>query len=226
MGHFMAILRPIGRCFVAGVFAVLPLVITVAVVIWVAGFVGRLIGPGTAVGTAVEKLGVQFSPNKAFAYTVGWVGVLGVIFLLGVFVQIGAKRLFKDSIDRALRRVPLMGGVYGTAKQLVEMMDKKSESELKGMSVVYCVFGKETGAMFLALMPTRQAFHINGIDYHAVLVPTAPVPVGGSLFFVPVDSVVPANLSVDAFMSIYVSMGVSGPQFLPMPTDLDERPEE
>jgi uncharacterized membrane protein len=38
---------------------------------------------------------------------------------------------------------------------------------------------------------------------------------GGSLFFVPVTSVRPANLSVDAFMSIYVSMGVTGPQFLP-----------
>jgi uncharacterized membrane protein len=48
-----------------------------------------------------------------------------------------------------------------------------------------------------------------------VLIPSAPVPVGGSLIFVPAKSVVAADLSVDAFMSIYVSMGVTGPQFLP-----------
>ena len=52
------------------------------------------------------------------------------------------------------------------------------------------------------------------IDYHAILIPSAPVPVGGSLIFVPAKSVLPAQLSVDAFMSLYVSMGVTGAQFL------------
>jgi len=55
---------------------------------------------------------------------------------------------------------------------------------------------------------------MNNPSYHAVIIPSAPVPVGGSLIFVPVTSVRPSDLSVDAFMSIYVSMGVTGPQFL------------
>ena len=82
------------------------------------------------------------------------------------------------------------------------------------MRVVFCVFGTDSGAAFLALLPTPELFRIGDIDYYAVLVPTAPVPVGGSLFFVPATSVHPSDLSVDAFMSIYVSMGVTGPQFL------------
>jgi uncharacterized membrane protein len=57
-------------------------------------------------------------------------------------------------------------------------------------------------------------FRIGDLDYHAVLIPSAPVPVGGSLLFVPANSVRPADLPVDAFMSIYVSMGVTGPQFM------------
>ena len=43
---------------------------------------------------------------------------------------------------------------------------------------------------------------------------TAPVPVGGALLFVPSDNLLPADLSVDALMSIYVSMGVTAPEFL------------
>ena len=82
------------------------------------------------------------------------------------------------------------------------------------MSVVFCKFGTDSGAAFLALLPTPERFHIDNIDYHILMVPTAPVPMGGSLIFVPAKSVRPANLSVDAFMSIYVSMGVTGPQFL------------
>jgi uncharacterized membrane protein len=188
--------------------------ITIAAVVWVAGFLAGLIGPGTLVGKALERLGLQFASDTTLAYLFGWILVLAAIFLLGVLVEIGAKRLIQGGIDGLANRVPFLGGVYGTARQLVGMMDKKESADLKGMSVVFCIFGKESGAAFLALLPTPQRFRIDNVDYHAVIVPTAPVPVGGSLIFVPAKSVRPANLSVDAFMSIYVSMGVTGPQFL------------
>jgi uncharacterized membrane protein len=140
--------------------------------------------------------------------------VLAVVFGLGIFVEFGAKRWIQERMDGIAKRVPMLGGVYTTVRQLVGMMDTKDKAELKGMSVVFCVFGGENGAAFLALLPTPEAFRIGDVDYHAVLVPTAPVPVGGSLMFVPTCSVRPSNVSVDAFMSIYVSMGVTGPQFL------------
>jgi uncharacterized membrane protein len=36
----------------------------------------------------------------------------------------------------------------------------------------------------------------------------------GGLLFVPVDSVKPVDMSIESLMSIYLSMGVTGPQFL------------
>ncbi len=47
--------------------------------------------------------------------------------------------------------------------------------------------------------------------------PTAPVPVGGGLLFVPEEWVTPAALGIEALTSIYVSMGVAAPQHLPAP---------
>jgi len=206
------------RFFVAGVIAVLPLMITVAAVVWVAGILADFLGPNTFLGRTLAKLGVQFASNTTMAYLFGWVLVLAAIFFLGVLVEMGAKRLVQGGIDGLLNRVPFLGGLYGTARQLVGMMDKKDSADLKGMSVVFCIFGKESGAAFLALLATPEKFRVEDVDYHAIIIPSAPVPVGGSLIFVPVDSVRPANLSVDAFMSIYVSMGVTGPQFLPKTT--------
>jgi len=203
------------RCFAAGIFAVLPLMITVAAVVWVGDFLAGLFGPESFLGNALQRLGLQFASDSTVAYVFGWGLVLAMIFVLGVFVEMGAKRMIHGGIDSLVNRVPILSGIYGMARQLVGMMDEKESADLKGMSVVFCIFGKETGAAFLALLPTPQRFHVNGIDYHAVLVPTAPVPVGGSLIFVPADSVHRADLSVDAFMSVYVSMGVSGPEFLP-----------
>jgi uncharacterized membrane protein len=57
-----------------------------------------------------------------------------------------------------------------------------------------------------------------------VLVPTAPVPVGGGLIYVPEEWVSPANVGVEALTSIYVSMGVTSAQYLPT-APIAPRPE-
>jgi uncharacterized membrane protein len=207
------IVRSPVQTFLAGLFTVLPLAITVAIVIWVAGILDDYLGPGTVLGRLLAGVGLQLT-NETFAYAVGWVLVLAGVYVVGLLVELGAQRVLRDRVDAAFARVPLLGGIYGTVRQLVGMMDTKGQADLKGMQVVFCLFGGESGAAFLALLPTPELFRVAGIDYHAILIPSAPVPVGGSLIFVPAKSVVPANLSVDAFMSIYVSMGVTGPQFL------------
>jgi uncharacterized membrane protein len=213
--------RSILRFFLVGVVAVLPLVITVGVVAWVSGILARWFGRGTPVGQAIAAIGLPVG-GETFAYIVGWVLVLAVIFGLGLLVEMGARRFLVDKIDALALRIPVLGGVYGTVRQFAELMDTKDKADLRGMSVVYVIFGGERGAAFLALLPTPERFRIGELDYHAVVIPSAPVPVGGSLIFVPAASVLMANVSMEAFMSVYVSMGVTGPQFL---AKSDEAPD-
>jgi uncharacterized membrane protein len=196
--------------FIAGVLAVLPLVITVALVGWLIGFIRGLIGPETLLG-------------KGFGYVtvLGWIITLAVVFGLGVaIVEFGAKRLLKGLVDPIIARIPLIGSVYGTSTQFIDMLDRRSEDQLKGMSPVFCTFG-EGGAGVLALLVTPERFPINGREYQVVIVPTAPVPFGGWLVFVPVESVRPAGMTVDGLMSVYVSMGVTTAQHLPAQTNLE-----
>jgi uncharacterized membrane protein len=47
-----------------------------------------------------------------------------------------------------------------------------------------------------------------------VLVPTAPVPIGGGLLYVPVDWVTPADVGAEGLTSIYVSMGITSHQHI------------
>ncbi len=209
--------RRIMGCFLAGLLAVLPLVLTVAIVVWVTSFVKDFIGPQTVLGRTLESLGAKVGPedqNQTVAYVVGCMLVLATVLVLGLIVELGAKRYLQRLVDALIKRIPLVGNIYGTSRQLVEMFDQKNDSDLKAMSVVFCFFGKEGGAGVLALMPSPERFHIDGRDYHVVVIPTAPVPFGGGLLFMPVESVKPAEMSVDGLMSIYVSMGVTAPQFI------------
>ena len=209
-----SILKQLIGCFLAGLLVVLPAVLTIGIVVWVAGFIHGLIGPGTTIGNGLRSLGLNFVTNSAGAYVIGWAFVLAAVFGLGLLVNLGAKRFLQRMFDAVAKRVPLVGGLYGTSKQLVAMFDQKSETDMKAMSVVWCFFGKETGAGVLALMPSPEKFSVDGRDYHVVIIPTAPVPFGGALVFMPVESVKPAGMSVDGLMSIYVSMGITTPQFV------------
>jgi uncharacterized membrane protein len=208
------LIRRIGSCFLAGLLAILPVVLTVGVVVWVASFVEGYLGPGTLFGRALTSVGLKVGGDKIVAYAVGWVFVLATIFILGVVVQLGAQRFFQRLLDAVLLRIPLIGSIYGTSKQVVDMFDRKKGAELQGMSVVFCSLGVAGGPGVLALMPSPQQFHIDGRPYHVVIIPTAPVPFGGGLLFMPVELVRPSTISVDGLMSIYVSMGVTTGQFL------------
>lgn len=207
--------RRAARWFVAGIIAILPVVITVAVVAWVGAFVSRFLGPSTVVGQALRGLGLRFATNETAAYAVGAALVLTLIFVIGAAAEAGAKNLFQRLLDATVQRIPIIGSVYSTSKQLVSMVDKKGDDNLKGMRAVFCYFGDTTGVGILALLVSPERFRVDGRDCHIVIVPTAPVPVGGGLFFVPAEMVKPADVSMEALMSIYVSMGVTAPQFLP-----------
>ena len=215
MSIFQTIGKRLLRYFLAGAFAILPLVVTIAIVIWVAGFLQRFLGQDTLIGRAVRNLGWPFSTeDKTLAYLIGWAVVLGLVFLLGVAVETGARRLLQAMTDAVLNRVPVVGGIYNTSKQLVSMLDRQDQADLKGMSVVFCIFGGAHGTAFLALLVSPQIYVIDGREYKIVIVPTAPVPFGGGLLFVPTECVRDADMSVEGLMSIYVSMGVTAPQFM------------
>ena len=67
------------------------------------------------------------------------------------------------------------------------MVRKSDDSELSGMSAVYCTFGQPEGTGLLALMTTPDVYRFAGRDCHIVYLPTSPVPMTGGILFVPVD---------------------------------------
>ena len=203
--------NPVVRYFFAGLFAILPLLITVIAVAWTLEFFGKLVGPDTFLGAQLSMIGLNYVTNPVFAYAIGWIGILAGTLFLGFLVESGMRGLFSRVTQAIAKRLPLVGKVYDTSKQLVDMLDTGGDDKLKGMGVVYCTFGTKGGVGVLALLPTPEPITINEKDFFVVLVPQSPVPIGGGLLFMPVESVVRVDMSVEALMSIYVSMGVTAP---------------
>lgn len=202
--------------FLTGLFAILPLSLTVIILTWVATILNGYIGPKTPFGKFLKSIGYRFSPdaNYLLAYALGILLVIATVFLLGFLLESGAKKLMKRLLDKTLHRLPLVSSIYRTTEQIINLVPNREDERLKGMQVVFCRFGQDKGSTgVLALLPSPENFRIDGHDYRIVIIPTAPVPFGGAMLFVPAHAVIPANMSLDTFMGSYMSMGVTMPQF-------------
>src|SRR5262245_1389547 len=214
MSLVRGILKRLIQWFLAGVLALLPLIITLGVVIWVAEYVKAIFGPGTMFGQVMRGFGLNFVSNETVAFLLGLLLVLGVIFLVGVGAETGIRKFLHRMVEAILQRIPLVGSIYGTSKQVVAMLDRKDADALKGMQVVLCYFGQQGGAGFLALLVSPERYRLANRDFQIVMIPTAPVPIGGALLMVPAVGIQRTDVSVECLMSIYVSMGITAGQFL------------
>ena len=104
--------------------------------------------------------------------------------------------------------------MYGLADRFVGLLDQKPDADIGAMSPVWCFMGGGEGAAVLALLPSPDPIQIGGRRYYGVLIPTAPVPIGGALLYVPADWVRPADISIERLTTIYVSMGITPPPSL------------
>jgi uncharacterized membrane protein len=200
------------RIFLSGVLALLPIMVTVMVTAWVASLVASYAGPGSFLGNLITSLGLNVYGSSTIAYFIGLGIILAVIFVLGLLVESGLRSWISNSFDWLMMRIPLVSNVYDLSKRFVAIVDRGDEDSLKSMSPVWCFFGGEGSAAVLALMPSHEPVEIGEHRYVPVLVPSAPVPFGGALIYVPADWIRPAEGGVERLMNVYVSMGVTPPE--------------
>jgi uncharacterized membrane protein len=214
------------RIFLSGVLALLPIMVTAIVTAWVASLVASYAGPGSFFGDLITSLGLNISTSSTLAYFLGLGIIVGLIFVLGLLVESGLRSWISNSFDWLMMRIPLVSNVYDLSKRFVAIMDRGDGDSLKSMQPVWCFFGGEGGAAVLALMPSHEPVAIGTHRYVPVLVPSAPVPFGGALIYVPAEWVKPAEGGVERLMNVYVSMGVTPPVGLPHGDGAAARPSK
>jgi uncharacterized membrane protein len=201
------------QSFITGIFAILPLALTLAILAWVAVYLHDRVGPNSAIGKVLLSLGLTVTGCEVTAYFLGVTGAVLVVYCLGVLVENSAGRRWRVAMDGALQRIPVVGTVYDASRSLTGVFDQKSET-LQGMTPVMCSFGDNGVATIPALMPTKDVIRLGDNDYHVVVIPSAPVPFSFALLCVKAEWVKPAECGFDELMGIYMSMGLSAPKCL------------
>ncbi|MFM7330298.1 MAG: DUF502 domain-containing protein [Brachymonas sp.] len=221
------------RTFLTGLLAVLPLAATLLLLSWALQFLSSYLGPGSSLGQLLTYVGLGVTESELVGYLLGLLLVVVIVYAVGLLVEAGLQRGAARLINSIVLRIPVVRTIYDVAQKLVGLFARKEGDDIKSMAPVWLYFGgkhpaaaqdsgnthpanasAKTGTAVLGFLSTPQPVLISGQPYLGVLVPTAPVPVGGGLLYVPPDWVEPADMGMEAVTSIYVSMGVTSEQYL------------
>lgn len=218
------------RTLITGVLTILPLAATVLLLAWLLRFLSSWVGPGSAFGRMLSRVGLGVTESEMLGYAIGVALAVVLVYLVGLTVESRLQKGIYQALHAVVVRIPIVGNIYDMLKKLVDMFSQREPDGLKSMRPVWLHFGGPPDAAgadgstpgrtaVLALLCTPTPVMLHGRPYHGVMVPTSPVPVGGGLLYVPVDWVSNADMGMEGLTSIYVSMGVTSGQYLPtLPT--------
>ncbi len=193
--------RHLWRMLGSGFLVLIPLIITVVVVRFVFLYVDDLLRP------TIREAQLAWLDFPG----VGVVGIILILYLVGVLVSQRVGRRAIDWQAAIFSRIPLVKTIYGVAKQATDALSSPLGHHYS--RVVFVEWPRE-GYQALGFVTG----HTRGSDGEvkvAVYVPTVPNPTSGNLAFVSEREIIETNLTVEDAMKLVFSGGI----VMPVATD-------
>jgi uncharacterized membrane protein len=212
------------RFFLKGLFAILPIVLTAAVVYLVIGFLYNNIG--VPIGEALKWGVVRFKgedpelPSEHWAWLFRWgapvVGFCVAIVLTliaGFFLATFFGRKLYRWYEAILKRVPLIGAIYPYARQFTDFFfgDEKKQDFKTAVAIPFPSPGQYSIG-FVTSQGMKVLNEATKKELVCVFVPAAPTPFSGFVVYTAKEDLIPLPLSVDEAMRIIISAGVIIPE--------------
>ena len=201
-----------------GLVALIPLLITFVILRYLVALVEALFAPLVSAALGVAAIG-----EIPAAAALVWIAVLALaaalLYMLGSLVS-GPKgrRRVNGAIGGVVSRIPVVGTIYGAARQATEAL---SASREQAFSRVIFIEWPRPGVHAMGLVSGRCAIPGDDRVMLAVYIATVPNPTSGMLAIVPEEDAIDADISVEDAMKIIFSGGIVMPDGLTVDEPLD-----
>ncbi|MBI2812246.1 MAG: DUF502 domain-containing protein [Candidatus Melainabacteria bacterium] len=206
------------KYFITGLVILLPLVITIAVIVFLVNLLTEpFIGPVSAVvGKIFNHHGFLFFTSEQISRYTAKIIVLILLFLFTVCLGMVTRWFLITSLfrlgDKILHKIPLVNTVYKTTQDIINTLfvsDKKSFKQVvlvpfpnPGVYVVGLIARESPGVCSRAV----------GEDLVSVLVPTTPNPTTGFLMMFKRSDILHIDMRPEDAIKYIVSCGVIIPE--------------
>ncbi len=209
----------IRRYLLAGLFTLLPMVVTIWILRWIFdALIGIFRSPLELVYSALSL------PAPGYWTLAFFSAIATIILLMLVGASVGnfvGKQLLLW-MDELMLHVPVLKGVYGATKQLINAIQSgQGQNGGGGFKEVVLVEWPHPGSYTLGFVAHRDCSWAmeGGERMIAVYIATAPNPTSGYVVMVDVSKVRPVSLRPDQALTWAVSGGVIIPASVMLPED-------
>ena len=210
--------RRLRNHLIAGLLIWIPVMVTV----WVIRFLSRILDQ------SLVLLPPPWRPEALVGQYVPGVGII-LSFILLVVTGIVVRNLFGGRIvagfEDLVRRIPVIGSVYGGAKTFSETVLTDKGKSFK--QVVMVEFPRK-GIFSIGFITAEELEEVQAKteqDVVCVFVPTTPNPTTGFIVLVPREEVVRLDMTVDDAFKMLLTLGVVVPKWNNKPVAADLAPQ-
>ena len=173
--------------FLIGVFAVIPIVVVLQIILFVQGLVSDLFQ-------------VVYGFADSYLYT-AIVFVVSFILLISIGNTIVKKgRSWVISVfDYVIARIPFLNTIYRVLKKVINMFSSREQTMAK--EVVYVEYPKE-GIWVPAYVTNKHE------NKYVLFIPTSPNPTSGLTVIVDKSKLITSSMNIEEATSFIVSVGV------------------
>jgi len=200
---------PAGRIrnyFLTGLIVAGPVAITLWLIWWFVTWVDNLVRPVIPIG---------YRPETYLPFDIPGLGLIIVFVALTLLGFLTANFVGSRLIgfgDALLNRMPIVGPIYRTTKQIFQTLFSGSESSFRRVGLVEFPAPGMWSLVFLTQPPsTAIAAHLPHTEHVSAFMPCTPNPTTGFFFYVPRREVVDLDITVEQAMSLLVSAGIIQP---------------
>lgn len=202
-----------------GFLVLLPLIITIWLLRVLFGLVSDNVTPWVLYALRASGVeGVDAGLLRTLVPGIAVLATLGVVYLIGLIAANLLGRRLLSWVEAAILRVPLVKGIYGSSRQLLDALTVGGKG---GFSRVVMVEYPRPGVWTLGFVtnetptPLAGCGEAAGTEAYFIFLPTTPNPTSGWLALVPSRDVVDLDVSVEEGIKLIVSGGIVTPTNLP-----------
>ena len=207
------------KYFITGLVILLPLVITIAVIVFLVNFFTQpFVGAVSSVLSHfhfIDKGFLFLSPEQVIRYTSQFL-ILIALFAVTIVLGMITRWLFIHSIfricDKILHRVPIVNTVYKTTQEIIKTLFVSDKNSFK--QVVMVPFPRPDIYVIGLISRDSPAICSAAVkdDLISVLVPTTPNPTTGFLLMFKKEDLIYVDMKPEDAIKYIVSCGVIVPE--------------
>lgn len=198
--------RTLRNYLIAGLLIWIPIMVTV----WVVRFLSRILD------SSLVLLPPSWRPEALVGSYVPGVGIvlsLLVLLLTGILVRNLFGERIVASVENLIRRIPVVGPVYGGAKTFSETVLSDQGRSFKQVVMVEFPRKGIFSIGFITAEDLEEVQAKTAQDVTCVFVPTTPNPTTGFIVLVPKEEVVRLDMTVDEAFKMLLTLGVVVPKW-------------